>query len=113
MKQTIKLTENELKHLIRESVKRLLNEGVDIDSDNYFGGGLPDPKPQTHKYTCEKEVTAIYNEMKPCLNSLADIFNNNDCDTSGVYDKVMDALNFLDTLPSIGKHFYSVEGFDQ
>ena len=43
MKQTIKLDESQLRGLIKESIKKVLNENErDIDDDTYFGGGLPD-----------------------------------------------------------------------
>ena len=41
-KKLIRLTESELKHIISESVRRVLREERDIDDDNYFGGGLSD-----------------------------------------------------------------------
>jgi hypothetical protein len=110
MKQTIRLTESELNYLIRESVKSVIKESeIDIDDDSYYGGGLPEQKPQAHTYTCEKEVTEIYNKIKPYIDQLADIFNDNDFDNREVYDKVIGALNTLDSLPSIGKHFYTIE----
>lgn len=110
MKQTIRLTESELKHLIRQSVKRVIKESErDIDGDSYYWGGLPERKPQAHRYTCEKEVTEIYNKMKPYIGQLADIFNNNDCNNREVYEKVMNTLETLDSLPSIGKQFYTIE----
>ena len=110
MKKTIRLTESELSHLISQSVKKVIKESErDIDDDTYYGGGLPERKPQAHRYTCEKEVTEIYNKIKPYIDQLADIFNNNDHDNWEVYEKVMNALNTLDSLPSIGKQFYTIE----
>lgn len=110
MKKTIRLTETELNYLIKESVKRIMKESErDIDNDSYYGGGLPEQKPQAHTYNCEKEVTEIYNKIKPYINKLADIFNNNDSNNWEVYEKVMNALNTLDMLPSIGKEFYTTE----
>lgn len=110
MKQTIRLTESELNYLIRESVKSVIKESeIDIDDDSYYGGGLPEQKPQAHKYTCEKEVTEIYNKIKPYIDKLAGIFNNNDFNNRDVYEKVMNALNTLDSLPSIGKQIYNTE----
>ena len=119
MKRTIRLTENELKGLIKENVKKVLKEYQNyedrpeeigkLEDDNYYGGGLPEQKPQAHKYTCEKEITEIYNKVKPYINQLADIFNNNDFNNHDVYEKVMNALNTLDMLPSIGKEFYTTE----
>ena len=42
MKKTLKLTESELRKVIKESVNNILKEYRDIDNDNYYGGGLPD-----------------------------------------------------------------------
>lgn len=36
MKNTIKLTESELKNIIKESVYKILNEGIDYDKDITF-----------------------------------------------------------------------------
>lgn len=41
-KQMIRLTEDDLHNIIKESVNRILREYRDIDDDNYYGGGLPD-----------------------------------------------------------------------
>jgi len=40
MKQTIRLTESELKHLIRESVKKILKEGKKVNHKPYFGPNI-------------------------------------------------------------------------
>ena len=37
------------------------------------------------------------------------IFNNYDCDNREVYDKVMNALDVIDSLPVIAKQFYNIE----
>lgn len=43
MKRTIRLNESQLRGLIKESIKKVLNENErNIDDDTYFGGGLPD-----------------------------------------------------------------------
>jgi hypothetical protein len=42
-KNKIKITANELKQFLTESVKKVIKEySRDIDDDNYYGGGLPD-----------------------------------------------------------------------
>lgn len=38
MKQTVRLNESELKHLIRESVKRVLRENEEIDAESLCYG---------------------------------------------------------------------------
>lgn len=119
MKNVVRVNESELKHVIMESVKRVLKEYQNyedrpeeigkLEDDNYYGGGLPEQKPQAHTHNCEKEVTEIYNKIKPYISQLADIFNNNDFSNREVYEKVMNALNTLDSLPSIGRQFYNTE----
>lgn len=110
MNKQIKLNESQLRKMIAENVKAILKEyQQDIDSDTYFGGGLPDPNTQENKYTYEKEITEIYNQIKPYIDKLSDILNNSETNDITVYNKVISALNVIDTLPSIGKLFYSVE----
>ena len=110
MKKQIKLNESQLRKMIAENVKVILKEyQQDIDSGTYFGGGLPDPNTQENKYTYEKEITEIYNQIKPYIDKLSDILNNSETNDITVYNKVMNALNTIDTLPTIGKLFYSVE----
>lgn len=43
MKRTIKLRETELKRMIAESVKRVLNEGKGKFSDLYYDKNIPEP----------------------------------------------------------------------
>ena len=111
-KQTIRLNESQLRHIVSESVKRVLKEYEDRpeeigkqEDDNYYGGGLPESEPKYKPSSCEKEITEIYNKMKPYIDRLADIFNNTECDDSTVYNKIMNVLEELDKLPLIGKHF--------
>ena len=113
MKKVIKLNETALKNAVAESVKKVLKEySQDIDTDSQFGGGMPDSKPSANKNTCEKEVTEIFNQIKPYIDKLAYIFNNNDTDDMKIYDTIMDALNEMYNLPGIAKHFYSIEVID-
>jgi hypothetical protein len=115
MKKLVRITEQDLHNIIKESVNKILREGEypeeigKLEDDNYYGGGLPEPQGKVPKYTCEKQVNQIYQNIKPYLDELADIFNENEFDDRKVYDEVMDALNVLDSLPSIGKQFYTVE----
>lgn len=51
-KNKIRITENKLKQIVVESVKKVLKE-TSIDNDSYFGGGLPD------KYFDEDEDESI------------------------------------------------------
>ena len=85
-----------------------LDESTDIDTDSYYGGGLPEQEPKAHTTTYEKEFSEIYGKVKPYITRLAFLLNNNDIDRE-TYDKVMDALETLDSLPSIGKNLTTTE----
>ena len=107
-----KLTESDLYKIVKNSVYQVLKENTEInkqDDDNYYGGGLPEPRFTSTKYTCEKEVNEIYKQVKPYLDKLADVFNNYDCDNREIYDKVINALDVMDSLPVIAKQFYNME----
>lgn len=56
-KQIIKLTENDLHNIIKESVNSILKEYRDIDDDNYYGGGLPDNYFDEEEYIDNEEAT--------------------------------------------------------
>lgn len=56
-KQVIKLTENDLHEIIKESVNSILKEYRDIDDDSYYGGGLPDNYFNEDEYIDNKEET--------------------------------------------------------
>ena len=84
------LTETEFHNLIRESVSKVLNEvGItDIDSDNYYGGGLPDnyfdnddDKPE-NDYLDESDMETLKN----IASQISDIANNHNGDMSRLYD---------------------------
>ena len=87
---TMHLTETEFHSLIRESVSKVLNEvGItDIDSDNYYGGGLPDhyfdndeDKPE-NDYLDESDIETLKN----IASQISDIANNHNGDMSQLYD---------------------------
>lgn len=62
MKQTIKLTENELKNIINECVKRSLNEWYNgYYEDNY--GGWDEFNEGEPKGECTYDITSILDEM--------------------------------------------------
>ena len=56
-KQVIKLTEEDLHEIIKESVNIILKEYRDIDDDNYYGGGLPDNYFDEDEYIDNEEAT--------------------------------------------------------
>ena len=79
MKQTIKLSESELKRMIAESVKRVLREERDIDDDNYFGGGLSDEHFTDDTPMDDSIPESKIGELQDMLYPLYDIANNYDC----------------------------------
>lgn len=89
----LKLTENKLKQIVAESVKKVLREYRDIDDDNYYGGGLPDKyfdddyAPDTSRIT-KKELKQLDSISK----TIADIANN----TSDETDLLFQAVECLD-----------------
>ena len=109
-KQVVRLTESDLHNVIKESVKRVLNEGShDIDDDTYFGGGLPDDKQQMTNYTAEKDINKIMDLIRPYIDKLCDIFNNYDYTNKNVYDEVFEIIEKFENLSSYGKYFHNNE----
>lgn len=115
--KTIRLDERDLQKMINDAVRKVLRENAeydndldeqDVDADSYYGGGLPERKPEAHTTTYEREFSEIYGKVKPYITRLSFLLNNNDIDRE-TYDKVMDALDTLDSLPSIGKNLTSTE----
>lgn len=65
--------------MVVESIVKNLKEAVDVDGDNYFGGGLPDSyskddeAPETSEISQEK-----LNQLENIAGIIADIANNTD-----------------------------------
>ena len=76
-KKLIRLKEQDLRRIVKESVNRILKENFrDIDDDNYFGGGLPDRyfddnAPDDDRIS-QKQIAQLDN----IANTIADIANN-------------------------------------
>lgn len=90
---SIKLSENALRQIVAEGVKKLLKE---YDDGTYYGGGLTD------KYFNDEEpedygvTNGNIDELKTMSNRLYDIANNVDGDTGLLYD----AAKSIDTYVS-------------
>ena len=75
--------------MVVESVVRNLKEAIDVDSDNYFGGGLPDSyfkddeAPETSEIPQEK-----LKQLENIAGIIADIANNTDEDAELLYQAV-------------------------
>ena len=77
-KKLIRLTEQDLYRIVKESAKKVLRENsIDIDDDNYFGGDLPDryldddDAPDDDRIS-QKQIAQLDN----ISNTIADIANN-------------------------------------
>lgn len=88
-KKLIRLTENDLHRIVKESAKRVLRENsIDIDDDNYFGGGLPDrylddDAPDDDRIS-QKQIAQLDN----ISNTIADIANNTSDETHLLFQAV-------------------------
>ena len=88
-KKLIKLTENDLHRIVKESAKRVLRENsIDIDDDNYFGGDLPDrylddDAPDDDRIS-QKQIAQLDN----ISNTIADIANNTSDETHLLFQAV-------------------------
>ena len=88
-KKLIKLTENDLHRIVKESAKRVLRENsINIDDDNYFGGDLPDrylddDAPDDDRIS-QKQIAQLDN----ISNTIADIANNTSDETHLLFQAV-------------------------
>lgn len=108
------LKESQLRQIIRESLKRVVNEGVyeysqDIDDDTYYGGGLPEGEPKANVYSEEQNILKVFKEMEPYIDKIADICNNSECTMPGIDDKMFQILNSFDEIPRLAKYFQTTE----
>lgn len=82
MKKTIRLNENELKHMIMESVKRVLNEEENITPEERFyrqlqGKIIEAGKHFCYNYECidppfELDPERLYNILRAAINEIHD-----------------------------------------
>ena len=76
-KKLIKLTEQDLHRIVKESVNRALRENSrDIDDDNYFGGGLPDRHFDNYAPDDDRISQKQIAQLDKIANTIADIANN-------------------------------------
>ena len=76
-KKLIKLTEQDLHRIVKESVNRALRENSrDIDDDNYFGGGLPDRHFDNYAPDDGRISQKQIAQLDKIANTIADIANN-------------------------------------
>lgn len=75
--------------MVVESIVKNLKEAIDVDGDNYFGGGLPDSylnddeAPETSEMPQEK-----LKQLENIAGIIADIANNTDEDAELLYQAV-------------------------
>lgn len=109
-KNVVRLKESDLRRIVKECVNRILFENsTDIDSDNYYGGGLPsnynreDPPEQN-----PINMTYIGNQTKELtklIEALYGIANNSDEDTNWLYT----ALHHLENGEKVLKAFIKMK----
>lgn len=91
----IKLTENRIKEIIAESVKKILKEDS-IDNDTYFGGGLPDKYFDDDDKPDNDNITELdIKELNEITDKLADIGNNRDGDTELLFQAIRCIEKFI------------------
>ena len=85
-KKLIRLTEQDLHRIVKESAKRVLRENsIDIDDDNYFGGGLPNRYlDDDDDRISQKQIAQLDN----ISNTIADIANNTSDETHLLFQAV-------------------------
>jgi hypothetical protein len=82
------MNESQIKMVV-ESIVKKLKEAIDVDGDNYFGGGLPDSyfkgdeAPETSEIPQEK-----LKQLENIAGIIADIANNTDEDAELLYQAV-------------------------
>lgn len=82
------MNESQIKMVV-ESIVKNLKEAIDVDGDNYFGGGLPDSyfkddeAPETSEIPQEK-----LKQLENIAGIIADIANNTDEDAELLYQAV-------------------------
>jgi len=92
-KKLIRLTEQDIHRIVKDSVNRVLRE--DIDDDNYFGGGLPDryfdDDVINDDRISQKQIVQLDNIAK----TIADIANNTSDDTGLLFQAVDSIDKFI------------------
>lgn len=96
-KKLIRLTEQDLHKIVKESVNRVLREnGRDIDDDNYFGGGLPDRYFDDDALDNDRISQKQIAQLDNIANTIADIANN----TSDEAELLFQAADCIDKFTS-------------
>ena len=96
-KKLIKLTEQDLHRIVKESVNIVLREDSrDIDDDNYFGGGLPDRYFDDDTLDDDRISQKHIAQLDSIENTISDIANNTSDDSSLLYQ----ALDCIDKFMS-------------
>lgn len=81
-RKLMRLTEQDLRRIVKESVNTVLREdGRDIDDDNYFGGGLPDRYFDDNAFDDDRISQKQIAQLDNIANTIADIANNTSDDT--------------------------------
>lgn len=94
-RKLIKLTESDIKSIIKESICRILEE---YDEGNYYGGGLPDSyfdngdeEPDNDRLSADDIA-----KIEKCIDEIAEIANNKNDDCYDLYDAIDTIEEFVE-----------------
>ena len=100
MKRTIKLRESELKRMIAESVRRVLNEG---DAEDYEMDCLRSEKwDDADEYNPYDHLNQIYDDIDDLVEYFANRYNDDEIEMN--FKPIL--VNIRYCLKKIGEHFY-------
>lgn len=95
VENVIRLTESDLKNIIKESVNKILKE-YDEDIDNYYGGGLPDKNSVDDDFIDSDRISKKdINKLENIADAIADIANNTSDDASLLYQAINNIEKFI------------------
>ena len=97
MKKHIKLSESDLHRIVRESVRKIVNE----ENDSYYGGGLPD---SYYKYDGD-ESPNDYDDFEgtPAWNAIDSILTQNGFNSDLDYNQVQALRQLAKPLQKLDK----------
>jgi DNA primase large subunit len=99
-KKVIRLTESDLRHMISESVRRVLNEG---DAEDYEMDCLRSEKwGNSDEYNPYDALTQIYDDIDGTMKYFAKKYNDDDIELS--FKAILEDIRHC--LLKIGEHFY-------
>jgi hypothetical protein len=126
MKQVIRLNENQIRRIVTESVKRVLNEVDDteefepyedmpqteFDAEPEYDPEFEEHMRNVHPYT--DEAKKLGEKMKPYLNRFNEIFTDNNYEIPyGIARRAKKIIQDALTLPYLAAHITTYEEMDR